>query len=46
MAPLGRALGWHPHFPMERLLKPADIAVARITPVPPAGLFTLVCLQN
>jgi phosphatidylethanolamine/phosphatidyl-N-methylethanolamine N-methyltransferase len=46
MAPLGRALGWHPHFPMERLLTPRDVAAARITPVPPFGLFTLVCLGN
>jgi phosphatidylethanolamine/phosphatidyl-N-methylethanolamine N-methyltransferase len=46
MAPLGRKLGWHPHFPMNRLLKPADIAAARITPMQPGGIFTLVCLKN
>jgi phosphatidylethanolamine/phosphatidyl-N-methylethanolamine N-methyltransferase len=46
MVPLGRALGWHPHFPMPRLLRGADVHAARITPVPPFGLFTLVCLPN
>jgi len=46
MAPLGRKLGWHPHFPMERLLTPADITGAHITPMQPGGIFTLVCLQN
>jgi phosphatidylethanolamine/phosphatidyl-N-methylethanolamine N-methyltransferase len=46
MAPLGRKLGWHPHFPMSRLLTAADIAGARITPMKPAGIFTLVALRN
>jgi phosphatidylethanolamine/phosphatidyl-N-methylethanolamine N-methyltransferase len=44
MAPLGRALGWHPDFPFEALLPAADQARAVFTPMPPAGLFTLVTL--
>jgi phosphatidylethanolamine/phosphatidyl-N-methylethanolamine N-methyltransferase len=46
MTPLGRTLGWHPDFPLSALLTPADVARARLEPVPPAGLFTLVHLQN
>lgn len=46
MAPLGRALGWHPDFPFERLLSPADQARATMTPMPPGGLFTLVSLER
>jgi phosphatidylethanolamine/phosphatidyl-N-methylethanolamine N-methyltransferase len=46
MTPLAQALGWHPDFPMELLLDQDDMAKADITPMPPAGLFTLVCLRN
>ncbi len=46
LAPFGRALGWHPDFPFEELLNSQERAAARFTPVPPAGLFTLVELQN
>ncbi len=46
MAPAGRALGWHPDFKTEALLPPEDLARATSTPVPPFGLFTLVCLPN
>ncbi len=46
MAPLGRALGWHPDFPMDALLPPADQARAQITAMPPGGLFTLVRLDR
>lgn len=46
MARASRSLGWHPDFAMESLLPPQDIARARIQPVPPAGLFTLVTLDN
>ena len=46
MAPLGRALGWHPDFPFSALLRPDDLAHAAITPMPPGGLFTLVCLPR
>ena len=46
MAPLGPALGWHPDFPFEALLSPADQARATITPMPPGGLFTLVSLPR
>jgi phosphatidylethanolamine/phosphatidyl-N-methylethanolamine N-methyltransferase len=46
MAPLGRALGWHPDFPFERLLSARDQAHAIMTPMPPAGLFTLVTLAR
>ncbi len=46
MRPLARTLGWHPDFAIESLLPPADLALARRWPVPPAGLFTLVGLTN
>jgi phosphatidylethanolamine/phosphatidyl-N-methylethanolamine N-methyltransferase len=46
MAPLGRALGWHPDFPFHALLSPDDQARATMTSMPPGGLFTLVCLKN
>ncbi|MCT6837830.1 MAG: class I SAM-dependent methyltransferase [Bifidobacteriales bacterium] len=44
MARASRALGWHPDFAIESLLPPEDLARATITPVPPAGLITLVTL--
>jgi phosphatidylethanolamine/phosphatidyl-N-methylethanolamine N-methyltransferase len=46
MAPASRKLGWHPDFAVEDLLGAADRARAAMTPVPPAGLFTLVHLRN
>jgi phosphatidylethanolamine/phosphatidyl-N-methylethanolamine N-methyltransferase len=46
MAPASRKLGWHPDFAVEDLLAPEDRAGARMTPVPPIGLFTLVHLPN
>ena len=46
MARASHSLGWHPDFAMEALLPDADIRRARIEPVPPFGLFTLVTLQN
>lgn len=46
MASASHSLGWHPDFAIESLLPPADRARARIEPVPPAGLFTLVTLKN
>lgn len=46
MAPASRKLGWHPDFAVEDLLGAADRARAAMTPVPPAGLFTLVHLHN
>lgn len=46
MAPASRKLGWHPDFAVEDLLGEADRARARLRPVPPAGLFTLVHLPN
>ncbi len=46
MAPLSRKLGWHPDFAFAALLVAEDRAQARITPVPPAGIFTLVQLPN
>ncbi len=46
MAPAGRALGWHPDFKTEALLPPEDQARASSVPVPPVGLFTLICLPN
>jgi phosphatidylethanolamine/phosphatidyl-N-methylethanolamine N-methyltransferase len=46
MAPLGRSLGWHPDFPVSALLGAEDRARATMTPMPPAGIFTLVHLDN
>ncbi|MBE7210220.1 MAG: methyltransferase domain-containing protein [Gluconacetobacter diazotrophicus] len=46
MASASHSLGWHPDFAMESLLPAHDIRRARIEPVPPAGLFTLVTLPN
>lgn len=46
LAPASRALGWHPDFAIEALLSAGDRANARLTPAPPAGLFTLVELPN
>ncbi len=46
LGPLSRTLGWHPDFEFAALLGPAELAVAKRWPVPPAGLFTLVSLPN
>ena len=46
MAPASRKLGWHPDFAVEDLLGGEDRGRARLHPVPPAGLFTLVHLPN
>ena len=46
MARASHSLGWHPDFAIESLLPAADRLRARIEPVPPAGLFTLVTLRN
>jgi phosphatidylethanolamine/phosphatidyl-N-methylethanolamine N-methyltransferase len=46
MAPLALALGWHPDFPFANLLDPEDLARAKIVPMAPFGLFTLVQLTN
>jgi phosphatidylethanolamine/phosphatidyl-N-methylethanolamine N-methyltransferase len=42
MAPASRTLGWHPDFRIEAVLSPAEQAAARLRPLPPLGLFTLV----
>jgi phosphatidylethanolamine/phosphatidyl-N-methylethanolamine N-methyltransferase len=46
MAPLSHSLGWHPDFAFEELLDPAAMAAAQFSPLPPAGLFTLVQLRQ
>jgi phosphatidylethanolamine/phosphatidyl-N-methylethanolamine N-methyltransferase len=46
MTPLSHTLGWHPDFPIEALLGPADLARAGISPMPPFGLFSLVSLER
>ena len=46
MAPASRALGWHPDFAVAALLEPEERRQARIAPMPPLGLFTLLELQN
>lgn len=46
MARASHSLGWHPDFAIESLLPEADLRAARLEPVPPFGLFTLVTLRN
>ncbi len=46
MVPLALALGWHPDFPFSDLLDPKDLAGAKLVPMPPFGLFTLVQITN
>ncbi len=46
LAPASRKLGWHPDFALEALLPAEDRASAKVRPVPPFGLFTLVRLPN
>lgn len=46
LAPASRALGWHPDFPLDALLTPAERRRAGARPVPPFGLFTLIHLVN
>jgi phosphatidylethanolamine/phosphatidyl-N-methylethanolamine N-methyltransferase len=44
MTPLSHALGWHPDFAFSDLFDADDMAMARLEPMPPFGLFTLVHL--
>ena len=46
MAPFAHALGWHPDFSPTDLFEPEDLAQARMQPMPPFGLFTLVHLER
>jgi phosphatidylethanolamine/phosphatidyl-N-methylethanolamine N-methyltransferase len=47
MAPAARALGWHPDFPIDRLVASrAELAEARQWRMPPLGLFTLLHIPN
>src|SRR3984957_12305065 len=46
MAPASRRLGWHPHFAMQALFEPEEIAGTETGPMPPFGIFTLVRLRN
>ena len=46
LAPASRRLGWHPDFAMAALLSPEERSVARLRPMAPFGLFTLVQLPN
>ncbi len=46
LAPASRKLGWHPDFAVEALLPGEDRSTAKVRPVPPFGLFTLVGLPN
>jgi phosphatidylethanolamine/phosphatidyl-N-methylethanolamine N-methyltransferase len=39
-------LGWHADFRLEDVLAPAEIAGAKIRPMPPFGLFRMVELPN
>ena len=46
MARASHSLGLHPDFAMDSQLPQPDLQAARVEPVPPFGLFTLVTLQN
>ncbi len=46
LAPASRALGWHPDFRLEALFAPGELAGATVRPMPPFGLFTLVCMPR
>ena len=46
LAPASRALGWHPDFAFGALFGLDDQRDARLIPMPPFGLFTLVHLSN
>jgi phosphatidylethanolamine/phosphatidyl-N-methylethanolamine N-methyltransferase len=46
LAPASRALGWHPDFRFDALMRPEDLANASLRAMPPVGLFTLVRLRN
>jgi phosphatidylethanolamine/phosphatidyl-N-methylethanolamine N-methyltransferase len=46
LAPASRALGWHPDFAFGSLFGPDDQRNARLIPMTPFGLFTLVHLRN
>jgi phosphatidylethanolamine/phosphatidyl-N-methylethanolamine N-methyltransferase len=42
MSPYSDQLGWHPVFPMERVMGRSQLALIERKPLWPAGLFTLV----
>jgi len=46
LAPASRKLGWHPDFSVAALFNEQERRAATLTPVPPAGLFTLAHLPN
>jgi phosphatidylethanolamine/phosphatidyl-N-methylethanolamine N-methyltransferase len=46
MAPASHALGWHPDFAMDALLRPEDRVDLHAEAVPPFGIFTLARLPN
>lgn len=44
LAPASKVLGWHPDFAVEALLDGENRRLARATPQPPFGIFTLIRL--
>ena len=46
LAPLSRALGWHPDFAVSDLFGQDDPPGVTFSPVPPAGIFTLVHVRR
>ncbi len=42
MAPLARTLGWHPVFPMERVMVCKGLRLVERRPLQPFGLFTML----
>ncbi len=45
-APFAGLLGWHPDFPMSRVLGADTLEVEKSEPLPPAGLFTLLTMKR
>ena len=46
LAPASSLIGWHPDFKLGHIFDPTDLAAAKITNMPPLGLFRLVELTN
>ena len=46
LAPLSRALGFHPHFELDDFIRIAELPVQDITPVNAFGYWTLVHMRN
>jgi phosphatidylethanolamine/phosphatidyl-N-methylethanolamine N-methyltransferase len=45
-APFAGSLGWHPDFPIAKVLGVETLRLQERTALPPAGLFTLLTMQR